>query len=591
MSRLRLVQDDDLERPVSEEAVAAETTNGTIQWFQSRMEGMLRRKGESALSFSQEDMLVLFEFVDEQSKRRLFVYFDQWDHVRIGLTLPKGTRKKSVFLLKQRSFNLEGDGSLTGVLMGDVPPDILENLSTVSHEVLYPTLCAGRSKDFETTNKEVTEVFHRFLSQAYLTVGQTQGKTLLPLPPRDAKWEEGTGERSVKDKERVHVLESSVVTWTQQIKNVLRREPPSFIQPGNRETGTAAEFVYWKGRCEDLSFIDEQLKSTRVQQVLRVLEMTKSTYEKPFQKLVAEVEIAREEAQDVHLFLGPLQHLLKSFEDVGLDQLKPMFKPAMHTISLIYAHSKSFCTPPRLQAILEKLGNDVIHTALRFVNGRTILDSDPSVVEDKLHTTIQLFGELKSTYLEYKEASMATERQWLLQDELVFNLPDQFVERCYDMIDLVQMASSFGQLQNVQVGGDIRMARSIDQINSEFHAALRLIESTGYDLLDIAAKKYNDDFFEFRRTVRDCERRLGSMISERMENVVTLGAAFNFLACFEVMLDRKIIMDCLYETEVHLLEQVRAELQSVNDAFVAGQDTPPPFYNMPIHSSRVFWCR
>ena len=186
---------------------------------------------------------------------------------------------------------------------------------------------------------------------------------------------------------------------------------------------------------------------------------------------------------------------------------------------------------------------------------------------------------------------MATERQWLLQDELVFNLPDQFVERCYDMIDLVQMASSFGQLQNVQVGGDIRMARSIDQINSEFHAALRLIESTGYDLLDIAAKKYNDDFFEFRRTVRDCERRLGSMISERMENVVTLGAAFNFLACFEVMLDRKIIMDCLYETEVHLLEQVRAELQSVKDAFVAGQDTPPPFYNMPIHSSRVFWCR
>ena len=96
MSRLRLVQDDDLERPLVEAAIAADMTNGTMQWFQSRMEGMLRRKGESALSFSQEDMVMLFDFVDDLSKKRLFVYFDQRDQVRIGMTLPKGTRKKSV---------------------------------------------------------------------------------------------------------------------------------------------------------------------------------------------------------------------------------------------------------------------------------------------------------------------------------------------------------------------------------------------------------------------------------------------------------------------------------------------------------------
>lgn len=32
------------------------------------------------------------------------------------------------------------------------------------------------------------------------------------------------------------------------------------------------------------------------------------------------------------------------------------------------------------------------------------------------------------------------------------------------MIDLVQMASRFGVLKTVQVGGEIRMARSIDQV-------------------------------------------------------------------------------------------------------------------------------
>jgi hypothetical protein len=29
---------------------------------------------------------------------------------------------------------------------------------------------------------------------------------------------------------------------------------------------------------------------------------------------------------------------------------------------------------------------------------------------------------------------------WQVQDELVFSLPDQLVERCHDMTDLVQVA-------------------------------------------------------------------------------------------------------------------------------------------------------
>ncbi len=36
------------------------------------------------------------------------------------------------------------------------------------------------------------------------------------------------------------------------------------------------------------------------------------------------------------------------------------------------------------------------------------------------------------------------------------------------------------------------------------------------------------------RTVRDCERRLGVLIAERMDTFSTLATAFNFLACFEV---------------------------------------------------------
>ena len=372
------------------------------------------------------------------------------------------------------------------------------------------------------------------------------------------------------------------------------------------------------------------LRETVTRAWTQILEVTKSTYEKPFQKLVKEVAEAKRAACDIHLHLAPLVKVLQDYSPQGkqarapsaakesspsqeaggggkstsgtaarqaragvtaFEEMRVMFRPALHTISLIYAHSEFYRNTPRLQSILEKLCNDVIHAALQYVNGAHIFGLEPEEMEQRLNTTIAIFGHFRSTYLEIRSETEKTDFPWGVQDDLVLNLPDQFVERCYDMIDVVQMTCRFAALKHVQVGGVVRMARSIDQINTEFHQALKRVQTTGYDLLDIAAKKYDDDFFQFRRTVRDCERRLGSLIAERMETFSTLTSSFNFLACFEVMLDRKIIVDCIEAREVELLEMLSRELDTVSQVFEAGKAQAPPYCNMPLHASRVMWSR
>lgn len=266
----------------------------SLKWFMTKMAGMLRLRSTNPDELvSKGDLQVFKKFISDPEHKRLIVHrqSDGDEKIVITFTIPRSSGRRSIFFLKQRTFAVEEDGTLSGLLIGDIPNDLLENMSTLAHEVLYPVLMAGQVKDTLVMSKDITEVFHRFMSQVYLTVGQTQGKTLLPLPPNEPKWEESAEQRNVKDKERMHVLESCVVTWTQQIKNVFRLEPPSYIHPGDLETGTAAEFIYWRNRATDLSFIDEQLKSSKVQQVLKALEMSKSTYEKPFQKLVSEVSL------------------------------------------------------------------------------------------------------------------------------------------------------------------------------------------------------------------------------------------------------------------------------------------------------------
>jgi dynein heavy chain len=255
----------------SQQQSAAEAS---LAWFRDRVQSMLRLRSDRVddLVIKNVDSKRIFlDFIHEPARRRLLVWPGEDDELHAGYDMPCEGRKKAIYFIKQRSFRVEEDGNLSGLMMGDIPCDVLEHLSTVSHEVLYPVLMAGRAKDPDSINKEISDVFHKFLSQVYLTVGQAQGKTLLPLPPRDPNQREGMDARMVKtDKERVHVLESCVVTWTQQIKKVLRQEPPTFIYPGDIETGTKSEFAYWSSRAMDLTSIHEQLSSTKVQKVLQV---------------------------------------------------------------------------------------------------------------------------------------------------------------------------------------------------------------------------------------------------------------------------------------------------------------------------------
>lgn len=361
----------------------------SLQWFRGRVQSMLRLRSDRVdylVTRNPDTKRIFLDFIQEPARRRLLVWPGEDDELHAGYDMPSDGRKKAIYFIKQRSFKVEEDGNLSGLMMGDLPSDVLEHLSAVSHEVLYPVLMAGRGKEPDSINKEISDVFHKFLSQVYLTVGQTQGKTLLPLPPRDPNQKEGTEARMVKtDKERVHVLESCVATWTQQIKNVLRQEPPTFIYPGDIKTGTVSEFSYWANRAKDLTSIHDQLRSNKVLKVLQILEVTKSTYEKPFQKLVKEVALAKHEACDIHLYFCPLAKLLEDYNGprttTRFQEIGRMFRPALYMISLIYANSECCSNTARLQAILEKLCNDVIHLALQYVSGAQIFTMDPDEME------------------------------------------------------------------------------------------------------------------------------------------------------------------------------------------------------------------
>jgi len=198
-----------------------------------------------------------------------------------------------------------------------------------------------------------------------VTAGQLRNQIVLPLPPV-GEAELGSGSPS---KEALHLLEAALVTWTRQIKAVLALEPEAAASEA-AQAGPLAELDYWADRTTQLNGIWEQLARPRVQQIVHALEAAASTYLPAFTRLCREVDAARGVAAESSKFLQPLRKPLEKLHSMDdFPALVGLFKPILHTLLLIWQHSKHYSSPPRLVALVRQICNDLIQQARRFCPG------------------------------------------------------------------------------------------------------------------------------------------------------------------------------------------------------------------------------
>lgn len=77
-----------------------------------------------------------------------------------------------------------------------------------------------------------------------------------------------------------------MVTWTKQIKNVLKADPDVFLKDPSSYPGPLTELNYWTERAANLNSIHDQLMGDKIQKVVKVLELAVSTYYPAFKRCV-----------------------------------------------------------------------------------------------------------------------------------------------------------------------------------------------------------------------------------------------------------------------------------------------------------------
>lgn len=96
----------------------------------------------------------------------------------------------------------------------------------------------------------------------------------------------------------IHAVESVVVEWSHQIRDVLNHSSAQPLLQGTNPR-PLVELDFWKARRADLESVVDQLCSEKVVKMSRLLEKTFSSYYPAYRAMVDSIHAALDEARDI----------------------------------------------------------------------------------------------------------------------------------------------------------------------------------------------------------------------------------------------------------------------------------------------------
>jgi len=582
--------------------MSAQTVNALFDLLIDRVASALPGKGgksEKLIRQFNDDPCrsTIEEWIREPDLSSLYVYWESGE--KLAVSLEPAVKKKGLALLKSKQIQdvLKVDDFKTDVICCEITDNPLSNLSLVAHEVFFPLLSnpANRSGWSGPTAKDVMLKFSAFLSNCTMTVGQAQGQTLLPAPPPEA-----FDEDNLIEKERIHLLETTVLQWANKIQAVLATDPEQAIKQGQCPH-PFQELDFWTHKAADLTSLHEQLGSEKMRAVQDTLMEMKSPFGAQFEKLGAEVLAARDEAQENARFLRTLKpYFTILVEGVDFSRLDECFLPLLHSILLIFKHSNTYNTKLRLTCLIQEICNALVSQASRHVSGeilfRTIEEDNPIEGVQMLRQTTQLIEKFKVAFTRYQTKAnkeLPDSDAWNVENTILFQRVDLFLERCGDISDFLKIVLEFSKLGKIFLGGTKgkQLTQALRNIHEDFVKAVESFKQVPYDIMDISQARFDDDFYRYRCEVKELDRRLAAVLIAGFDDAATLSARFKLLDSFEGLLDRPIIKDELDKKQALLMDSYVADLRHVQEFFHANKSSPRIDQNMPPVAGALAWCR
>eukprot|EP00731_Ephydatia_muelleri_P037632 Em0524g1a len=503
---------------------------------------------------------------------------------------------KAVYFLKRQADAVKKENIKALLIFGDMSHVPLDQLASIVESLLVPIVAnqKNQSKWPKVVSQDLMQHMGGLKGDVLVFTGQVRGKTLLPLPPQAdsmVKAAEAQATGSMFDKGLVHAVESVVIEWSHQIRNVLSKSSAQPLLEG-KTPGPLVEIDFWKARRADLESILDQFAGEVYEQLLSSL-----------QGHGHQCGEAQDEARDISIHLKPLRRHIEEMEEGDFKELPQKMLPFFHCMCLVWANSKHYRQPSRLVVLLQEISNMMVQLTHTFVSEEILrMDADEGL--EKLRDAFRVLQCYKTTYYEQKGklAQYFGDRPvvlWEFQPLLVFSRLDKMIAQLRLIEEYFQTVIAFLRLEKVEFGGVKGQALSdmVQRIFQEFQELMTGFAGRSDDPTDISNAKFVADHQTFMRKVADMDQRLAYIMCQAFDDCPCCESIFKLLEMMGSLLERPLIHKDFQYKYPHLLSMYSQELdeaKKIYDRQLALRHTPagPAINkNMPSVAGLLKWSQ
>ena len=171
---------------------------------------------------------------------------------------------------KGHNKNITEENITQSVFFKNIYTDPLDDLLDKMNQE-YVKKLLGENDWPDGVKKEFVANLHRFMAFLNEQTHSARGQTYLYIPDEDLT----DIEASAKDKDLLQRLESTVIYWTRQIKELVSNQD----SPTSHSVESPLdEISYWNKRTSNLNVLTRRLTEPGLKKIIKVLEHASSSY-------------------------------------------------------------------------------------------------------------------------------------------------------------------------------------------------------------------------------------------------------------------------------------------------------------------------
>ncbi|KAM9855172.1 dynein axonemal heavy chain 2-like [Aulostomus maculatus] len=478
----------------------------------------------------------------------------------------------------------------TAVQFGTLHGDPTKSLLRFMH--LHATIVDG-STDLEKHIKDnYTINMHSFMAHLTDEVYKRDGKIVLYIPKVNL---ELSPEEAIKDKGLVQRMETVMIYWTDQIKELLNNEKLIKIWD---TCGPLQEIVFWESRSTKLLDISQQLQKPEIRYILNIVQLSKSLFLRRFSILAEQIKVCASEAQSNLSFLSILKEPCEELEHLKISQIAPKLKDIISLIRIIWVNSPHYNTSERIIGLFHKMSNHIINLCIQSISIHKLFKGYVISSKQSLTDCIQCCQAWKDSYLHISKVHRKhSPKGWVLDESSFFLVVDHCIQRFKDLLEVCDCQNQLarwedGQQRDLPCFGGCQgpeFTKSLLYIEDSFHQCLQKLCSVEIYIFDYRTLKWCKEFHRFLALVKDLEMLMNSLIDSVFKVVVTVEQGVHLLLIFSPVSTRDTIKGKIKEKTEQVYGMLKRELELVNKEL--NRTTKPIPDHMPHYAGRAHWIR